>query len=533
MHKLLLVRTCFAAVLVISFASASLSEEPWAPKSPVNTESPAMLNNDGVKALNARNFRVAIDKFRQALKKNPAYEYARDNLAIGYNNYALTQEPKEAQSFFHKALLLGPNNTSTRDNLNVVFKDLKKGVFNRAEDRVRFGDELLAKKDFVGAYVEYSEALRLKQDASIKAKLASVPKVDELFAVADAAPKGAPMTYRGGDVDFGPYMAALQREIKKNWFPPKGDESKRVSVIFKIDKTGGLSALHLDKSSGIPMADTAALHAVSSAAPFADLPKNSPAVVDIMFTFDYNVFTGSRSVSKTTDANQKEGLRLIGQAKPLIQKGDHKQAFALLEKAVRIDSLSDEARNLEISEGIILAKQAGSPDGVLDALCDLLETTGASNSYKQPLSDAIKALGKNPDSFNDVRGLSGEARKREKWNTETVLLNTALALAPTDQEKILVRDEIGSIYKRKNAESLIKRWQWALDQRKSAENYAGLGSAYEMRGDNDKAQELYEKAIEIDPYHENAKALLVSLKERMNAKPVKADEPTGKTEAGF
>lgn len=94
------------------------------------------------------------------------------------------------------------------------------------------------------------------------------------------------------DVDFGPYMADLQRRIKKHWFPPKGNESKRVVVIFKIHSGGELSGLRLDHSSGVAIADNAALKAVDDAAPFRPLPTGAPDSVDIQFTFDYNVFTG-------------------------------------------------------------------------------------------------------------------------------------------------------------------------------------------------------------------------------------------------
>ncbi len=91
------------------------------------------------------------------------------------------------------------------------------------------------------------------------------------------------------DIDFGPYMAALQRQIKRAWFPPKGNQSKRVTVLFTVDKSGVLSDLKLAETSGVTAADDAALRAVRSAAPFMQLPSGSPPRVDIKFTFDYNV----------------------------------------------------------------------------------------------------------------------------------------------------------------------------------------------------------------------------------------------------
>ena len=89
-------------------------------------------------------------------------------------------------------------------------------------------------------------------------------------------------------------MRDLQRRIKMNWNPPKGNESKRVVLMFKIAKDGRLLSCSVFKSSGLQSADQAALDAVKLTAPFKPLPaeyKNSS--IDIQFTFDYNVFGGT------------------------------------------------------------------------------------------------------------------------------------------------------------------------------------------------------------------------------------------------
>jgi TonB family protein len=109
---------------------------------------------------------------------------------------------------------------------------------------------------------------------------------------ANSNPNGRPSVAAQADVDFGPYMADLQRRIKRAWFPPKGNESKRVVVIFKVHRGGELSNLRLDHSSGVAIADQAALKAVENAAPFRPLPAGASDDVDIQFTFDYNVFAG-------------------------------------------------------------------------------------------------------------------------------------------------------------------------------------------------------------------------------------------------
>lgn len=91
--------------------------------------------------------------------------------------------------------------------------------------------------------------------------------------------------------DFGPYMRELQRKIKMNWEPPKGNESKRVVLLFKIAKDGRLLSVNVYKSSGLPNVDQAAINAVKLSAPFRQLPAEyKGANIDIQFTFDYNVY---------------------------------------------------------------------------------------------------------------------------------------------------------------------------------------------------------------------------------------------------
>lgn len=106
---------------------------------------------------------------------------------------------------------------------------------------------------------------------------------------------GAPGIDALREPDFGPYMRELQRRIKLNWDPPKGNESKTVVLLFKIAKDGRLLSSKIHKSSGLPTADQAALKAVELTAPFRPLPADFKGQsIDIQFTFDYRVFGGTR-----------------------------------------------------------------------------------------------------------------------------------------------------------------------------------------------------------------------------------------------
>lgn len=107
-------------------------------------------------------------------------------------------------------------------------------------------------------------------------------------------PNGRPGIDAIREPDFGPYMRELQRRIKMNWDPPKGNESKRVVLMFKIAKDGRLLSCNVYKSSGLPNADKAAINAVQATAPFRPLPAEFKGQhIDIQFTFDYNVFGAS------------------------------------------------------------------------------------------------------------------------------------------------------------------------------------------------------------------------------------------------
>ena len=104
-------------------------------------------------------------------------------------------------------------------------------------------------------------------------------------------PNGAPGIDAIKEPDFGPYMKELQRRIKMNWDPPKGNESKRVVLLFSIARDGRLLNVSVHRSSGLPAADKAAIDAVKLTAPFRPLPPDFKGnSVDIQFTFDYNVF---------------------------------------------------------------------------------------------------------------------------------------------------------------------------------------------------------------------------------------------------
>jgi TonB family protein len=92
-----------------------------------------------------------------------------------------------------------------------------------------------------------------------------------------------------GEEIFTGYMANLQTRIKHFWRPSHSNVSNCTTVLFKLSPDGEMSDLRVKDSSGVDTADAAALKAVEEAAPFDHLPAGAEEIVDIQFTFNYNV----------------------------------------------------------------------------------------------------------------------------------------------------------------------------------------------------------------------------------------------------
>ena len=107
-------------------------------------------------------------------------------------------------------------------------------------------------------------------------------------------PSGPPGIDAIKQPNWGPYMRDLEARIKRNWNPPKGDQSKRVILLFTIGRDGRLLSIKTVKSSGQPLSDVAAKTAVELTAPFKPLPPEYKGnSIDIEFRFDYNVLGAS------------------------------------------------------------------------------------------------------------------------------------------------------------------------------------------------------------------------------------------------
>lgn len=90
------------------------------------------------------------------------------------------------------------------------------------------------------------------------------------------------------EIDFGPYMEALEKQIKSKWKPPT-DREAIVKLHFKVHPNGDVSDVGFERMSRISATDAAAIKAIVEAMPaLPPLPTGINDAVDISFTFDVN-----------------------------------------------------------------------------------------------------------------------------------------------------------------------------------------------------------------------------------------------------
>ena len=74
------------------------------------------------------------------------------------------------------------------------------------------------------------------------------------------------------DFQFSYYIQRMLVAIGMNWFKPSQGGSVSPVVHFKIEKDGTVSDAAVERSSGLPFVDRAALRAVLSSSPLPPLP---------------------------------------------------------------------------------------------------------------------------------------------------------------------------------------------------------------------------------------------------------------------
>lgn len=87
------------------------------------------------------------------------------------------------------------------------------------------------------------------------------------------------------NIDYTPYFSYIQTTVQQNWHP-SGSASTPAVPIFKIHRSGQISDLRLNGTTGDSYADNAALDAVKRAAPFRQPPAGSPPDFTVYVVLD-------------------------------------------------------------------------------------------------------------------------------------------------------------------------------------------------------------------------------------------------------
>ncbi|HET7841730.1 MAG TPA: TonB family protein [Terriglobia bacterium] len=99
-------------------------------------------------------------------------------------------------------------------------------------------------------------------------------------------------------VDFGPYLARVVYNVRKNWYSMIPESARlgqkgRVSLVFEILKDGSVPEIRLVASSGAEPLDTAAIASIRASNPFPPLPQEFTGKhLVLQFNYFYNMGYG-------------------------------------------------------------------------------------------------------------------------------------------------------------------------------------------------------------------------------------------------
>ena len=207
-----------------------------------------------------------------------------------------TGDHEKALKVYVEALKLEPSNLSIQDALFESAKEAVDKSPKTASSYITLGDAYAYRGDYNLARNTFRMAVQLasnrKENAVAATALGKILKLQPLGRNSHSASawiKANDLATPSRDESIAFYRN-LEKSIKRAWHPPKGNESKRVIVHFKVHKGGDISNLRTQRSCGVALADEAALKAVTDAAPFGPLPPRANDPMDVQFTFDYDAF---------------------------------------------------------------------------------------------------------------------------------------------------------------------------------------------------------------------------------------------------
>jgi TonB family protein len=227
---------------------------------------------------------------------------------------------------FHMACWLDPDNVLAQRNLNNLIEDSGKKA-DSFYDRIVLADNAKASGDFAGAIVEYSSALKMKNDPELRERMLAVQIPDDWQTVDEsvnnkvaerkevvaplkqlveeplkhgveapaqpilhtAKPEAEHLSV-SNSVNLQPYLKDMEHRLSTAWSGARPQASGLAIVEFTLHANGKVSDVKVTKSSGVKAVDESAVEAVTKAA-LAPLPVGAPKELNVNFTFHLNVWS--------------------------------------------------------------------------------------------------------------------------------------------------------------------------------------------------------------------------------------------------
>ncbi len=164
---------------------------------------------------------------------------------------------------------------------------LEQGNLKEAEELYRFTLELYEKKgEPTGEQASVLHAL-----AVVYARTERMPQAEALLKKAEALRHHLATCTPSSEVDFGPFMKRMQKQIRANWHPPKSKVIAlyRTVVSYNVLEDGSLEDIKIKQPSANPRYDQATLDALKYMGKLEEVPKSCFKKIPVEYTFDYDV----------------------------------------------------------------------------------------------------------------------------------------------------------------------------------------------------------------------------------------------------
>lgn len=340
-------------------------------------------NNDGVTALKANNYPVAVENFLKCLKLDNTYKLAKENLAICYNNWgiSLQNSPSQAIEKFHKSLFYSPDNPTAVQNLEVTIQNLGKDPHS-FKDRVALGKAARLAGDLEGGIVEFGEALKIKDDPALRVELGNAlyvkDRVDDAINQYNIAAKSPSLD---PDTKAKVYRSLGQAYQAKKDYPHSVEAYNTAITLNRTDR----ETLEANKAVWIEAVGKDATN-----------PVNHVGLGQAyMYIGDFDQAVAELRTALTFDKNNQAALTLLSkmdQAKAEFNRDKHINNGVDLQTRKLYDAAIQE---YSAALSLDLKLPAASQDAA-DIMLNIASANQAKEDYETAISWYQKALSKNP-----------------------------------------------------------------------------------------------------------------------------------------